>query len=101
MSCFAGKQLKSATAVRGNEMSAICFGANADLNMTSDLIISLPDNHTVSDGMQQGMVCRQAAGAFCVQLQRRWFPVSQRNLKYMRAFAEAWPETEFVQEALA
>jgi predicted nuclease of restriction endonuclease-like (RecB) superfamily len=26
---------------------------------------------------------------------------SARNLKYMRAFAEAWPEIEFVQEALA
>ncbi|MBL8510759.1 MAG: DUF1016 family protein [Betaproteobacteria bacterium] len=26
---------------------------------------------------------------------------SPRNLKYMRAFAEAWPETEFVQEVLA
>ncbi|MBF8272028.1 MAG: hypothetical protein HW380_1133 [Magnetococcales bacterium] len=26
---------------------------------------------------------------------------STRNLKYMRAFAEAWPETEFVQQAAA
>jgi len=26
---------------------------------------------------------------------------SARNLKYMRAFAEAWPDIEFVQEALA
>ncbi len=26
---------------------------------------------------------------------------SPRNLKYMRAFAEAWPESEIVQEALA
>ena len=26
---------------------------------------------------------------------------SPRNLKYMRTFAEAWPDTEFVQEALA
>ncbi|MDP2880028.1 MAG: PDDEXK nuclease domain-containing protein [Azonexus sp.] len=26
---------------------------------------------------------------------------SPRNLKYMRAFAEAWPDTEFVQEVLA
>jgi len=26
---------------------------------------------------------------------------SPRNLKYMRAFAEAWPDSEFVQEALA
>ena len=26
---------------------------------------------------------------------------SPRNLKYMRAFAEAWPEVEFVQEVLA
>lgn len=26
---------------------------------------------------------------------------SPRNLKYMRAFAEAWPDTEFVQAALA
>lgn len=26
---------------------------------------------------------------------------SPRNLKYMRAFAEAWPEAEFVQAALA
>lgn len=26
---------------------------------------------------------------------------SPRNLKYMRAFAEAWPEPEFVQEVLA
>jgi predicted nuclease of restriction endonuclease-like (RecB) superfamily len=26
---------------------------------------------------------------------------SPRNLKYMRAFAEAWPENEFVQEVLA
>ena len=26
---------------------------------------------------------------------------SPRNLKYMRAFAEAWPEEEFVQEAVA
>ena len=26
---------------------------------------------------------------------------SPRNLKYMRAFAEAWPQEEFVQEALA
>jgi len=26
---------------------------------------------------------------------------SHRNLKYMRAFAEAWPDTEFVQEVLA
>jgi predicted nuclease of restriction endonuclease-like (RecB) superfamily len=26
---------------------------------------------------------------------------SPRNLKYMRAFAEAWPEAEFVQEVLA
>ena len=26
---------------------------------------------------------------------------SPRNLKYMRAFAEAWPDAEFVQEALA
>ena len=26
---------------------------------------------------------------------------SPRNLKYMRAFAEAWPETEFVQQAAA
>lgn len=24
-----------------------------------------------------------------------------RNLKYMRAFAEAWPEAQFVQEVLA
>lgn len=26
---------------------------------------------------------------------------SPRNLKYMRAFAEAWPDAEFVQEVLA
>lgn len=26
---------------------------------------------------------------------------SPRNLKYMRAFADAWPETEFVQQAAA
>ena len=26
---------------------------------------------------------------------------SPRNLKYMRAFAEAWPEPEFVQQAAA
>ena len=26
---------------------------------------------------------------------------SPRNLKYMRAFAEAWPDTEFVQQAVA
>ena len=26
---------------------------------------------------------------------------SPRNLKYMRAFAEAWPDAEFVQEAVA
>ena len=26
---------------------------------------------------------------------------SPRNLKYMRAFAEAWPEAEFVQQAAA
>lgn len=26
---------------------------------------------------------------------------SPRNLKYMRAFAEAWPDKAFVQEALA
>mgnify|MGYP000102411936 CR=1 FL=1 len=26
---------------------------------------------------------------------------SQRNLKYMRAFAEAWPDGQFVQEVLA
>ena len=26
---------------------------------------------------------------------------SPRNLKYMRAFAEAWPDTEFVQAVLA
>jgi len=26
---------------------------------------------------------------------------SPRNLKYMRAFAEAWPEKEFVQQAIA
>jgi predicted nuclease of restriction endonuclease-like (RecB) superfamily len=26
---------------------------------------------------------------------------SPRNLKYMRAFAESWPENEFVQEVLA
>lgn len=26
---------------------------------------------------------------------------SSRNLKYMRAFAEAWPDKEFVQEGLA
>ena len=26
---------------------------------------------------------------------------SPRNLKYMRAFAEAWPDQEFVQESLA
>jgi predicted nuclease of restriction endonuclease-like (RecB) superfamily len=26
---------------------------------------------------------------------------SPRNLKYMRAFAEAWPEEEFVQQAVA
>lgn len=26
---------------------------------------------------------------------------SPRNLKYMRAFAEAWPEAEFVQAVLA
>ena len=26
---------------------------------------------------------------------------SPRNLKYMRAFAEAWPDSEFVQEVLA
>ncbi|MDR1276046.1 MAG: DUF1016 N-terminal domain-containing protein, partial [Candidatus Accumulibacter sp.] len=26
---------------------------------------------------------------------------SARNLKYMRAFAEAWPEAEFVQQAAA
>ncbi len=27
--------------------------------------------------------------------------LSPRNLKYMRKFAEVWPEREFVQEALA
>lgn len=36
---------------------------------------------------------------------RREFPdmkgFSPRNLKYMRAFAEAWPDAEFVQEVLA
>lgn len=36
---------------------------------------------------------------------RKAFPemkgFSPRNLKYMRAFAEAWPDAEFVQEALA
>jgi predicted nuclease of restriction endonuclease-like (RecB) superfamily len=36
---------------------------------------------------------------------RAAFPVmkgfSPRNLKYMRAFAEAWPDAEFVQEVLA
>lgn len=36
---------------------------------------------------------------------RRAFPdtkgFSPRNLKYMRAFAEAWPDPEFVQESLA
>ncbi len=36
---------------------------------------------------------------------RRAFPdmkgFSPRNLKYMRAFAEAWPDEQFVQEALA
>ncbi|MBF2054758.1 MAG: DUF1016 family protein [Candidatus Sericytochromatia bacterium] len=36
---------------------------------------------------------------------RRAFPemkgFSPRNLKYMRAFAEAWPDAEFVQEVLA
>ncbi len=26
---------------------------------------------------------------------------SPRNLKYMRAFAEAWPDSEFVQQAAA
>lgn len=26
---------------------------------------------------------------------------SPRNLKYMRAFAEAWPDTEFVRQAAA
>ena len=26
---------------------------------------------------------------------------SPRNLKYMRAFAEAWPDAEFVQQAAA
>lgn len=26
---------------------------------------------------------------------------SPRNLKYMRAFAEAWPDLEFVQQAAA
>jgi len=26
---------------------------------------------------------------------------SSRNLQYMRAFAEAWPDAEFVQEAVA
>jgi len=26
---------------------------------------------------------------------------SPRNLKYMRAFAEAWPDSAFVQEVLA
>ena len=26
---------------------------------------------------------------------------SPRNLKYMRAFAEAWPDSEFVQQAVA
>jgi predicted nuclease of restriction endonuclease-like (RecB) superfamily len=26
---------------------------------------------------------------------------SPRNLKYMRAFAQAWPDTEFVQQAAA
>jgi predicted nuclease of restriction endonuclease-like (RecB) superfamily len=26
---------------------------------------------------------------------------SPRNLKYMRAVAEAWPDTEFVQQAVA
>ena len=26
---------------------------------------------------------------------------SPRNLKYMRAFAEAWPDAQFVQEVLA
>lgn len=31
--------------------------------------------------------------------QRKGF--SPRNLKYMRAFAEAWPDSEFVQEVLA
>ena len=36
---------------------------------------------------------------------RKAFPemkgFSPRNLKYMRAFAEAWPDTEFVQQAVA
>jgi hypothetical protein len=36
---------------------------------------------------------------------RRAFPdqkgFSPRNLKYMRAFAEAWPDESFVQEVLA
>jgi len=36
---------------------------------------------------------------------RRAFPdmkgFSPRNLKYMRAFAEAWPDAEFVQQAVA
>lgn len=36
---------------------------------------------------------------------RRAFPemtgISARNLKYMRAFAEAWPEEEFVQQVVA
>ncbi len=36
---------------------------------------------------------------------RRTFPelkgFSARNLKYMRAFSEAWPDREFVQQAVA
>jgi hypothetical protein len=36
---------------------------------------------------------------------RRAFPemtgISARNLKYMRAFAEAWPQEEFVQQVVA
>ena len=36
---------------------------------------------------------------------RKGFPdmngFSPRNLKYMRAFAEAWPDEQFVQEPLA
>jgi hypothetical protein len=27
--------------------------------------------------------------------------LSARNLKYMRAFAEAWPDSEFVQQVVA
>jgi hypothetical protein len=60
-------------------------------------------NHTF-DAVQTGAHRPGEVDRLALDLQRT-FPIQQgfspRNLKYMRAFAEAWPETIIVQPAVA